>query len=84
MTAAPSVVPDHEPRHRPVAVRVTLEGRFRHRREEVLEVLDLALARAAGGSRTQVRKALDNLEMTGRVRRHRSKAGTRIELLKFK
>ena len=32
----------------------------------------------------QVRKALDNLEMTGRVHRHRSKAGTRIELLKFK
>ena len=45
---------------------------------------ELALARAAGGSRAQVRKALDNLEMTGRVRRHRSKAGTRIELLKFK
>ena len=45
---------------------------------------ELALARASGGSRAQVRKALDNLEMTGRVRRHRSKAGTRIELLKFK
>ncbi len=45
---------------------------------------ELALARAAGGSRAQIRKALDNLEMTGRVRRHRSKAGTRIELLKFK
>ena len=45
---------------------------------------ELALARAAGGSRAQVRKALDNLEMTGRVHRHRSKAGTRIELLKFK
>jgi len=41
-------------------------------------------ARTAGGSRAQIRKALDNLEMTGRVRRHRSKAGTRIELLKFK
>lgn len=44
---------------------------------------ELALARAAGGSRAQIRKALDNLEMTGRVRRHRSKAGSRIELLKF-
>ncbi len=44
---------------------------------------ELALARAAGGSRAQVRNALDNLEMTGRVRRHRSKAGTRIELLRF-
>jgi predicted transcriptional regulator len=30
---------------------------------------ELALARAAGGSRAQVRNALDNLEMTGRVRR---------------
>ena len=45
---------------------------------------ELALARAAGGSRAQVRKALDSLEMTGRVLRHRSKAGTRIELLKFR
>lgn len=44
---------------------------------------ELALAAAAGGSRAQIRKALDNLEMTGRVRRHRSKAGTRIELLVF-
>ncbi|MFM7133595.1 MAG: hypothetical protein ACKO0W_04685 [Planctomycetota bacterium] len=44
---------------------------------------ELALARAAGGSRAQVRRALDNLEMTGRVRRYRSKAGTRIELLRF-
>jgi hypothetical protein len=31
---------------------------------------ELALARAAGGSRAQVRKALDDLELTGRVRRH--------------
>lgn len=45
---------------------------------------ELALAAAAGGSRAQIRNALDNLEMTGRVRRHRSKAGTRIELLEFK
>jgi DNA-binding GntR family transcriptional regulator len=45
---------------------------------------EFALARAAGGSRAQIRKALDNLEMTGRVRRNRSKAGTRIELVKFK
>ncbi|MFM7051517.1 MAG: hypothetical protein ACKOYN_05200, partial [Planctomycetota bacterium] len=44
---------------------------------------ELALARAAGGSRAQVRRALDNLEMTGRVRRYRSKAGTRIELVRF-
>ena len=29
----------------------------------------MALARAAGGSRAQVRNALENLEMTGRVRR---------------
>jgi len=45
---------------------------------------ELALARASGGSRAQVRKALDNLEMTGRVRRHRAKSGTRIELVRFK
>ena len=30
---------------------------------------EMALARAAGGSRAQVRNALENLEMTGRVRR---------------
>ena len=30
---------------------------------------ELALARAAGGSRAQIRNALENLEMTGRVRR---------------
>jgi len=51
--------------------------------DEGADESELALARAAGGSRAQIRKALDNLEMTGRVRRHRSKAGSRIELLKF-
>ncbi len=43
---------------------------------------ELALAAAAGGSRAQVRKALDHLEMTGRVARHRSKAGTHIDVLR--
>ncbi len=43
---------------------------------------ELALARAAGGSRAQVRKALDQLEMTGRVSRQRSKAGSRIDVLR--
>ena len=33
---------------------------------------ELALARAAGGSRAQVRQALDNLELTGRARRMRA------------
>lgn len=42
---------------------------------------ELALASAAGGSRSQVRKALDHLEMTGRVVRHRSKGGSRIVVL---
>ena len=51
--------------------------------EEGVGASELALARAAGGSRAQIRKALDNLEMTGRVCRNHSKAGTRIELLKF-
>jgi hypothetical protein len=44
---------------------------------------ELALARAAGGSRAQVRKALDHLEMTGRVRRDRAKTGSRLTLVKF-
>ncbi len=44
---------------------------------------ELALARAAGGSRAQIRKALDHLEMTGRVRRERAKTGSRITLVKF-
>jgi hypothetical protein len=43
---------------------------------------ELALAEAAGGSRAQIRKALDQLEMTGRVSRQRSKAGSRIEVLR--
>lgn len=44
---------------------------------------ELALSRAADGSRAQVRKALDGLEMTGCVRRQRSKAGSSIELVSF-
>lgn len=42
---------------------------------------ELALSAAAGGSRAQVRKALDHLELTGRVVRHRSKTGSRIEVI---
>ena len=45
---------------------------------------ELALARAAGGSRAQVRSALSNLELSGRVRRSRTEGqrGTGIELLR--
>lgn len=42
---------------------------------------ELSLARACGGSRAQVRRALDNLEMTGKVSRRRHRAGTKIEAL---
>ena len=43
---------------------------------------ELSLARASGGSRTQVRAALDNLEMTGRAKRLRVKGSraTKITL----
>ncbi len=43
---------------------------------------ELALARAAGGSRSQIRNALENLELTGRVRRMASArvSGTKIHL----
>lgn len=44
---------------------------------------EAALARAAGGSRSQTRAALDNLELSGRVRRVKvpGKRGVRIELI---
>lgn len=43
---------------------------------------ELSLARAAGGSRSQIRNALDNLELTGRVRRTTATriTGTKIQL----
>jgi DNA-binding GntR family transcriptional regulator len=41
---------------------------------------ELALARACGGSRSQVRNALDNLTLTGRVTRHKHHTHTVIEL----
>lgn len=45
---------------------------------------ELSLARCAGGSRAQVRNALANLELSGRVRRSRVEGsrGTAIELLR--
>lgn len=45
---------------------------------------ELELARRAGGSRAQVRSALDNLELSGRVRRDRASdpRRTRIEVIR--
>jgi len=45
---------------------------------------ELELSRCAGGSRAQVRSALDNLELSGRVRRDRTSdpKRTRIELVR--
>lgn len=42
---------------------------------------EVALARAAGGSRSQVRAALDNLELTGRVRRIKDTASRRTRIV---
>lgn len=41
---------------------------------------ELALAAASGGSRAQLRQALDNLELTGRVLRHRQSRRRAIDL----
>jgi len=42
---------------------------------------ELALARTCGGSRAQVRAALENLEMTGRVKREQIGRGNGVQLL---
>ncbi|NBQ14391.1 MAG: hypothetical protein EBU31_07215 [Proteobacteria bacterium] len=62
-------------RHPDFVVRADMRGDLRVsvlaslRFDEGAGQSELALARAAGGSRAQVRNALDNLEMTGRIRR---------------
>lgn len=62
-------------RHSDFVVRADMRGDLRVsvlaalRFDEGAGNSELALARAAGGSRAQIRNALDNLEMTGRVRR---------------
>ncbi len=63
-------------------LRASVLGSLRHDAESGGS--ELSLARACGGSRAQVRAALDNLEMTGRVKRSRVKGSraTRITLTK--
>ena len=62
-------------RHPDFVVRADMRGDLRVsvlaalRFDEGAGNSELALARAAGGSRAQIRNALENLEMTGRVRR---------------
>ncbi len=75
-------------RHNPsLRTRLDLRGDMRAAALAALEhdpgagESEVALARAAGGSRSQVRAALDNLELTGRVRRIKDTATRRTRIV---